>query len=625
MTSRTLHLAKDLSFPLDAVTQTFLIVGKRGSGKSNTAARFVEQLHRARLPFVVLDPVDTWWGLKAGREGGEGLGVYVFGGRHADLPLEAGGGALIADVLCEHRMPMVLSVKHLSGRERSDFMVAFAKTLFQKWVGGPLHVVLEEAHELAPQNTQNAKEGEQQMLGAFKRLWKLGRSSGIGGTAVTQRPASLSKDITTQSEILIAHRTIGPQDVKAIGEWVKYHGERLDILAELPSLPTGEAFVWAPEFPEGKPIGLQRTSILLRDTYDSASTPKVGEQRVEPKELAAVDLERLRTKMAATIEKAKADDPRELRKQIAELKKQLAMPGKHTSDVQRPGTKPVALTDADRQLLEKVGRSIETMAETLKSAEEKLSVRMGERMAKTVDEFNASLGRVIDVPRHDFAKLLESKGLQKILDKLATVQPVHQNTHATMTQRVAGASVPPAASQGRRVAPVAATNRPASLVSPSSNGHVGGGLRRILIALAQRPQGLTLKQIGVRAALSSKSGTFSTYMSRARQEGWIQDGGKGGPSTITDAGLAALGAYEPLPTGDALLQHWLSELGGGASRILAVVAAAYPETLTLEQIGERANISHVSGTFSTYMSRLRTLELIESGRGWVRASEELFS
>jgi DNA helicase HerA-like ATPase len=58
-----LKIADDLSLPLDAVTQTFLIVGKRGSGKSNTAARLVEQFHRARLPFVVLDPVDTWWGL----------------------------------------------------------------------------------------------------------------------------------------------------------------------------------------------------------------------------------------------------------------------------------------------------------------------------------------------------------------------------------------------------------------------------------------------------------------------------------------------------------------------------------------------------------------------------------
>jgi hypothetical protein len=44
----------------------------------------------------------------------------------------------------------------------------------------------------------------------------------------------------------------------------------------------------------------------------------------------------------------------------------------------------------------------------------------------------------------------------------------------------------------------------------------------------------------------------------------------------------------------------------------------------LEDIGERANLAHKSGTFSTYLSRLRTLELIESGRGWVKASDELF-
>src|SRR5579862_271900 len=285
--SKSLKLGDDLSLPLDAVTQTFLVVGKRGSGKSNTAARFVEQLHKARLPFVVLDPVDAWWGLKADAAGGPGLkDIYVFGGQKQDLPLEANGGALIADVLCEHHLSMVLSVKHLSGRARSGFMVAFAQTLFQKWTGGPLHVVLEEAHELAPQmagGRGNDKDGESAMLGAFKRLWKLGRAQGIGGTAVTQRPASLSKDITTQSEILVAHRTIGPQDVAAIGQWVKYHGEREDILKDLPTLPTGEAFVWAPEFPEGKPIGLIRASILRRETYDSASTPKVGEHRPEPK------------------------------------------------------------------------------------------------------------------------------------------------------------------------------------------------------------------------------------------------------------------------------------------------------------------------------------------------------
>lgn len=32
-----IRLAPDLTLPLDAVTQTLLVVGKRGSGKSNTA------------------------------------------------------------------------------------------------------------------------------------------------------------------------------------------------------------------------------------------------------------------------------------------------------------------------------------------------------------------------------------------------------------------------------------------------------------------------------------------------------------------------------------------------------------------------------------------------------------
>jgi hypothetical protein len=380
---KKLHLSEDLSLPLDAVTQTFLIVGKRGSGKSNTAARFVEQLHRAHLPFVVLDPVDTWWGLKALADGGRGLDVYVFGGSHADLPLESHGGALLAETLCEHRIPMVLSVKHLSGRERSAFMVAFAQTLFQKWSGGPLHVVLEEAHELAPQmagsrGSQSNTDNEAAMLGAFKRLWKLGRASGIGGSAITQRPASLSKDITTQSEILIAHRTIGPQDVKAIGEWVRYHGEREDLLAELPSLPTGQAFVWSPEFPEGQPIGLQRTTILRRETFDSASTPKVGEKRVEPKELAPVDLDRLREKMAKTIERAKADDPKELKKQLAEAKREIdklsnssIQPGR-ASDAQLAGVKAAAAREARAEweplLRERDGRIRELEADSRASA-----------------------------------------------------------------------------------------------------------------------------------------------------------------------------------------------------------------------------------------------------------------
>jgi hypothetical protein len=142
-----------------------------------------------------------------------------------------------------------------------------------------------------------------------------------------------------------------------------------------------------------------------------------------------------------------------------------------------------------------------------------------------------------------------------------------------------------------------------------------------MVALAQRPQGLTNSQIGVRAGMSSKSGTFSTYISRARGNGWIE--GRGA-LRITDAGLEALGPYEELPTGPELLAHWLSELGsGGASRLLRVIAEAYPRSLSNQEAAEAAGLSPKSGTFSTYLSRLRKLQLVE-GRGELRASEELF-
>lgn len=120
-----IRLADNLVLPPEAGTQTFLIVGKRGSGKTSTAVRLAEELHRVGIPFAVVDCVDVWWGLKASRDGGRGLGVYVFGGRHGDLPLESTAGALMADVVVEHPLSRELLAEQLEihpngGRFGSD-------------------------------------------------------------------------------------------------------------------------------------------------------------------------------------------------------------------------------------------------------------------------------------------------------------------------------------------------------------------------------------------------------------------------------------------------------------------------------------------------------------------------
>src|SRR5262245_55036262 len=93
----SLRLAKDLTLPLAAATETFAILGRRGSGKTHTAVVMAEELLTAGVQLAIIDPLDAWWGLRAGKDGkGKGFPIYVVGGSHGDLQLQASSGAVLA-------------------------------------------------------------------------------------------------------------------------------------------------------------------------------------------------------------------------------------------------------------------------------------------------------------------------------------------------------------------------------------------------------------------------------------------------------------------------------------------------------------------------------------------------
>jgi uncharacterized protein len=64
-----LRLSNDFALPAEAVTETFAILAKRGVGKTYTASVLVEELLKAALRTVVVDPVGVWWGLRASADG----------------------------------------------------------------------------------------------------------------------------------------------------------------------------------------------------------------------------------------------------------------------------------------------------------------------------------------------------------------------------------------------------------------------------------------------------------------------------------------------------------------------------------------------------------------------------
>jgi uncharacterized protein DUF87 len=585
--SRTLNLGPGVTLPLETVTQAIAIIAKRRAGKSYTARRLVEQLHRVGQQIVIVDPKGDWWGLRSAADGkAPGLPVVILGGERGDVRLEAGAGEVVAKLAVEDRVSILLDLSQFRKHEVATFMTAFLETLYRlkarEQYRTPLMLVIDEADAIAPQRPQR---GEERMLGAAEDIVRRGGQRGIGCTLITQRTAVLNKNVLTQAQVLVALRTIAPQDLKALEAWIDVHGtaeERAKLMEVLPSLPIGDAWFWSPGWPGAGGI-FQRVHVARIETFDSGATPKPGEKRIEPKAAADVDLEALRRQMAATIERAKAEDPRELRKRIAELERQVAAAGKaKVSPAPVPKVQRVEVPVVSEAKLERLAKRVSQLHD---------AVGAMHKLVSTWDQFH----------RAKVATFVAKTGFTSTSSDEGEFRPFKM-TVARPTQ---------ASGNGR------------------DHGHRGqaevgqGGLRRILTALAQRPQGLSASQIGVRAGLSSRSGTFSTYLGRARAAGWIE--GTRGRMRVTGTGLAALGEYQALPEGRELLEHWLGELGdSGSARMLRVLAEAYPKQLSKAELAERAGLTGNSGTFSTYLGRLRALELIE-GHGELRASEELFS
>lgn len=563
-----LQIAPDFGFPLEAVTETIAILAKRGAGKTYAAAVLVEEMVSAGLPVVVVDPIGVWWGLRSNAAGdGPGLPVVIFGGDRADLPLDEHQGALIADLIIEHRFPAVLDSSQLSKSASRRFMTAFAERLFHR-NRQALHLVLDEADAWAP---QRAADGGQRLLGAIEDLVRRGRARGLGLTLITQRPAVLHKDVLTQCEVLIALRMTGPRDVAAIDEWVRLHAEddvAKTLKASLPSLPTGTAWVWSPSWLQV----LQQIQVRRRQTFDSSATPKVGEKRVEPSARADVDLDALRARLQGDGEIDGTDDAPARARQIADLQAQLRA---------RP-------------------RAVERVEVPVKVVVEKLLLAPGE--VERLEE-----------KAHDMIALAKDLGnlggeiLRKLneLDAPKIVKPLPLPKSAPVK------NAPPI--KIKSAAPAATISAPQQRILDALSTFASLGLSDV-----------ARSNVAVWAKQSPKSGGFTNNLGALRSVGLV-DYPASGRVALTETGSSHAAPVESLSTLAQLHDAWCSYLSAPQERIVRALLAIYPDALTRADLAEVAEQSAGSGGYSNNLGALRTLGLVDYPRsGHVAATDLLF-
>jgi hypothetical protein len=590
-----LRISDDLALPLEAVTSTFVVYGAKGMGKTNWLAVFAEELAKVGQRFSVLDPVGGSWGLQHAKSGDRGgLEVLILGGRHGDLPIEPTAGAVVADLVADESVSTVVDIsrradgKMWSNGEKIRFAADYMTRLYERQGEScvPLMQIIDEAGRMCPQTIPHGAVDIARCVGAIEQLVELGRNVGVGVTLVTQRSARMAKSVSELADCMIAFRTVGPNSVGAILDWFGEHvvkSRHKELVGHLRTLDVGSALVVSPGWLRFEGVAKMRP----RETFDSSKTPAPGQRSAKPGRAHKPDLKKYSERMAATIERAKADDPKALRARIAELEKQAKAP------------KPAAPAAPPPKRVEVpvLGAKHEKAIHALLKGVEALGVRQ------------AALQASADALTRE---------LQTALKPLVVTIPAR-----AFSQPVASPVPPRTSTRPLATTPMTkAAARPTPAKPPDdSDTTMSRGLRRVLTVLAQNQKPMTNRRIGIAAGVSPSLSTFRGIMAKARANGWVLDEGE--RRTITDAGLAALGPFEALPTGYGLLQYWLNTLSKGQAAVLQRAAAEYPRTISREEAAYAAGCDAASSTLRGYLAKLRGLDLIE-GRGEIRASQELF-
>jgi len=568
------------AIPQAALNQHIAILGKTGSGKTYAAKGIVEHLLRQERQVCILDPTGAWYGLRLAANGkGRGFDVVLLGGQQADIPLAERSGPAVARLVTQQGASVVIDTSGFTVGEYTRWFIDFAGTLYTTIVN-PLHLVIDEAHYFMPQGKSPDVDAGR-MLHAGNRLMSGGRSKGIRGMLITQRPAKLHKDSLTCADTLIAMRVIAPQDRGAIKDWIDGAGDAAQgkaVLDSLAGLKRGEGWVW---YPEGG--HLERVKFPTIKTYDSSATPAHG-AKAGPK-VTEIKLDEVKQALAEAVKEAEANDPKLLRQRIAELERQAKAtpkPAAATDQAALDRAKAAGAAERDRELrplITERDRIIKDLSGRMGKAASLLHVN-GEAMATEAPPAVARTARG-DSPQVVVAQGSSPRGAK---------EPVKYDRNYA---RIDTGDLP--------------------------KGDLPKGETAILSALIQFPDGLRREQLTVLTGY--KRSTRDAYIQRLREKGFVDDAG--GIVQATDAGISALPNAEPLPTGPELQAYWLARLPQGERALLEQLITAYPAAVDREDLTTATGYQR--STRDAYLQRMRAKQLIEEpGRGMVRASGNLF-
>lgn len=472
---------------------------------------------------------------------------------------------LLARRLLETGVSAVIDIYDLKAHDRQAFVRLFCEAMVNapRALWRPALLVIDEAHVFCAEGSRS------EATGAVIDVVTRGRKRGFGTVLATQRLSKLHKDAAAEMLNKLVGRTGLDIDVKRAADELGMSPR--DAMDALRSLQPGEFFAFGP--------ALSPTPMKIAVGAVTTMHPKAGERMLSPPpapsaKIRAV-LKELADLPAAAEEEARTVD--DLRREVAELKRRL-------TDAGRP---------VDTKALTEAGARIQALTASLQFKTEQAEV------------LSRALVRVKDAA-------VAALDIHKVANE-ACPRPVDQYPSAVI-----------AAAAQQKQQPLVPNRIPS--VRTEGSG-VAGPLLKILNALAKLEAfGITAPEkatLAAHAGYRPNTGTFNTYLSRMKSDGQIEYPGSGRVA-LTDAGRALASAPGEMSP-DELQRAWLDILDGPLTKIMEAVIASHPEPIEKTHLAAASGYQPNTGTFNTYLSRLKTMGAIHYPRpSWVAATEAVF-
>jgi len=571
-----------LPFPERVLHQHIATLGKTGAGKSSAMRVIAEHLLDKNRRIAIVDPKGDWWGLKSSADGkSAGYPIITFGNfkeeRATDVPINERSGKQVAELIATGNRPCVLGFRGWMPGQLTKFWLDFAPAIFNM-NEGELYVIIDEVHNFAPKGKiMDPDSGK--CLHWTNRIMSEGRGLGLTFFIASQRPQKVHNDTLDCCETLVAMRVAHPAARQSIKDWIDGNGDKekgKEVLDTLAQLKRGEAWIWSPE----NGFGPERAQFPMFQTFDSFAPPQL-QKKVNQAGWSEVNLDQVREKLATVIAEQKANDPKELKAQIAQLRAELV---KKSSETVK--TAPIV----DEKAIERA----------IKIATAPLLARiasMRKLARQTIDAFTNAAG-----PLNEMANL-EVPEIPSVARDLPRVP-----------------AIPP--------------RRASALVSPDlfskSNGdsNLTGPERKILRALGELlsigKETPPKNMVAAWSGYSPLGGAFGNPIGALRSKGLI-DYPQPGTVTLTEAGRVTIGPCSP-PDQQEIWRRIENTCTGPEQKILrALIDNAGAGEIAKEQLAEKAGYSPIGGAFGNPVGALRTKGLLDYPRqGVVKAADWLF-